>query len=79
MPNSQNTPQPRSPDPAWDQEFEQLIRQLPPPHRSAFLTHLRHHPPPHRLFLQVDQAGSLRCLHIDPGENRDCTQPRSRI
>ena len=43
--------------PALQREFERLIRQLPPAHRPAFLTHLRHHPPPHRLFLHLDPTG----------------------
>ena len=57
MPKShQSRSQPRSPDPAWDIEFEQVIRQLP--HRPALLNHVRHHHPSMRLF-KVDHTGAL--------------------
>jgi hypothetical protein len=56
--------------PALQREFEQLIRQLPPAHRPAFLTHLRHHPPPHRLFLHHDTTGHPTLI-VDPCSSGD--------
>ena len=60
--NRRSRSQPTSPDPAWTTEFEQVIRQLPPPHRPALLDYLRHRHPSSRLFIHIDDAGTAHPL-----------------
>jgi hypothetical protein len=58
--NHQSRSQLSSPDPAWDIEFEQVIRRLPPPHHLALLNDLRHRHLSTRLFINVTDTGNLQ-------------------
>jgi len=67
VPKSPSRSKFRSPDPGWAIEFEQVICELPPPHRPALLYHVRHHHPSTRPFIHSDQTTTRNCLQATRG------------